>query len=1067
MVTALLCSLSAYASGPASDNASNPAYTNGWANGSNGGSGWGGAWQLSPPFNTSSWGYYVGTSTNNDGGDPGNDGDIDSSGSKAWGIYAHGGAFPSATRPFNGSMFPGQLFTIDMDNGNLDSFMSVGFSLQDATGNNAFEFYASGEDTQYRINDNAGASVATGILFTGQGLHLEFTLTSTNAYSLAISPVGTDGPVGLPQTYTGNLIGQGAVAVSRVQVWNFSACVSGVNSGACDVFFNNIGMFSSPIWYVSATNTNDLQANGTAAHPFGHIQDALNVAANNDTVLVLNGVYSGTGNTNLDFLSKSITLQSVNGPSNAVIDCQLTGGGFRLHNADGDSSVIAGFTITRAASNNAAIYQQSGSLTITNCIFRANGGKVLTGNPATNSTTAMTIRNCQFTQNTGVVVDVGVGQVDLQNSLFVSNQNTCVNAVNNNSYASIGNCVFRSNQGTVLNDGENYGGAWITVINSLIQSNAGTACSLQNGTINNSTIEYNQGDGYDGLRSGYHDSGSVSLSNVVVRYNSGCGLNAAGSAAVIDSTFSSNGGTGLVATPRSGLGPHGEVPQSGSFTRCLTTGNVGGGMGGNSQCTFDSCTSSNNSNTSGGIVGCGGYYVNCLVVNNLGPAVVLNCSGGLAILNNCTARNNVGLVSLSNGSSATLSDSTSWGNGADPVGSLANGTFGAVYSDIQYGTGQPWFGVGCLDADPMFASPTDSHLTIYSPCLAAGTPGNAPLSDIQGAPRGSPPDMGCYEFLKIDSDNDGIPDWWMLRYFGHTGGSPTDNSRAGDDADGTGQNNLFKYVAGLNPTNPAAIFRVQPATINGQPTQYNLQFNPLANGRIYTPQFSTDLVSGVWQQLMGYAGPVTNGSQIAMIDTDGIDPQKFYRIGIRYLSTANATNLLSTDTTAPVFPSGVNGTAISISQVTITWAASTDSGGSGLAGYHVYRDGVLIGTITGTTYADSGLSAATQYCYTIVAYDNAGNDSSASSQICVTTLSSSPSDPAPPSNLAATIVTATFVTINWQDNSNNELGFQIQRATSIDGPWSVIGTAGANVTSFTDRGVSPNITYYYEVAAFN
>jgi hypothetical protein len=66
-----------------------------------------------------------------------------------------------------------------------------------------------------------------------------------------------------------------------------------------------------------------------------------------------------------------------------------------------------------------------------------------------------------------------------------------------------------------------------------------------------------------------------------------------------------------------------------------------------------------------------------------------------------------------------------------------------------------------------------------------------------------------------------------------------------------------------------------------------------------------------------------------------------------------------------------------------------------------------------------------------------------------------------------TVVTATFITLNWQDNSNNELGFQIQRATSIDGPWSVIGTAGANVTSFTDRGVSPNITYYYEVAAFN
>jgi hypothetical protein len=65
------------------------------------------------------------------------------------------------------------------------------------------------------------------------------------------------------------------------------------------------------------------------------------------------------------------------------------------------------------------------------------------------------------------------------------------------------------------------------------------------------------------------------------------------------------------------------------------------------------------------------------------------------------------------------------------------------------------------------------------------------------------------------------------------------------------------------------------------------------------------------------------------------------------------------------------------------------------------------------------------------------------------------------------MVTATFITINWQDNSNNEVGFQIQRATSSGGPWSVVGTTGANVTSYTDRGVSPDTTYFYQVAAFN
>ena len=58
--------------------------------------------------------------------------------------------------------------------------------------------------------------------------------------------------------------------------------------------------------------------------------------------------------------------------------------------------------------------------------------------------------------------------------------------------------------------------------------------------------------------------------------------------------------------------------------------------------------------------------------------------------------------------------------------------------------------------------------------------------------------------------SDGIPDAWQVRYFG------TNNPEgvATADADGTGQNNLFKYLAGLDPTNSASIFRF--TAISGQ-----------------------------------------------------------------------------------------------------------------------------------------------------------------------------------------------------------------------------------------------------------
>jgi hypothetical protein len=91
------------------------------------------------------------------------------------------------------------------------------------------------------------------------------------------------------------------------------------------------------------------------------------------------------------------------------------------------------------------------------------------------------------------------------------------------------------------------------------------------------------------------------------------------------------------------------------------------------------------------------------------------------------------------------------------------------------------------------------------------------------------------------------------------------------------------------------------------------------------------------------------------------------------------------DTVVPTASSAVTVLVDSSSQITLSWNPSTDSGGSGLAGYRVYRGGVNVGTTTRNSYTDSGLTAGTQYCYTIVAYDNAGNDSSTSAETCATT----------------------------------------------------------------------------------
>jgi beta-glucanase (GH16 family) len=119
---------------------------------------------------------------------------------------------------------------------------------------------------------------------------------------------------------------------------------------------------------------------------------------------------------------------------------------------------------------------------------------------------------------------------------------------------------------------------------------------------------------------------------------------------------------------------------------------------------------------------------------------------------------------------------------------------------------------------------------------------------------------------------------WQVQYFGSTTNPAT---APNIDADGTGQNNQFKYVAGLDPTNPASVFVLDIVTDTNQSTWQDLTFEPMAAGRTYTLQFSTDLVEGVWMPLTTYTGPVTNGgTQVTITDTNAVLPQEFYRIQI-------------------------------------------------------------------------------------------------------------------------------------------------------------------------------------------
>jgi len=81
------------------------------------------------------------------------------------------------------------------------------------------------------------------------------------------------------------------------------------------------------------------------------IQAGIDDADNGDIVMVADDTYTGTGNRDIDFKRKAITVRSENGPENCIIDCENSGRGFYIHDNESENSILQGFTIKNGSEN--------------------------------------------------------------------------------------------------------------------------------------------------------------------------------------------------------------------------------------------------------------------------------------------------------------------------------------------------------------------------------------------------------------------------------------------------------------------------------------------------------------------------------------------------------------------------------------------------------------------------------------------------------------------------------------------------------------------------------------------
>src|SRR5213079_1341042 len=176
-----------------------------------------------------------------------------------------------------------------------------------------------------------------------------------------------------------------------------------------------------------------------------------------------------------------------------------------------------------------------------------------------------------------------------------------------------------------------------------------------------------------------------------------------------------------------------------------------------------------------------------------------------------------------------------------------------------------------------------------------------------------------------------------------------------------------------------------------------------------------------------------------------------------YSTSVSVTTASAADTTAPSAPTGLTAAAAGSSGANMSWSASTDD--VGVTGYIVRRNGVQVGTPVSTSYADAGLSAATTYSYTVAASDAAGNISSDSTSVSVTTAGAA--DTTPPTTPAGLTAAAgsSGANLSWSASTDNVgvTGYIVRRnGAQVATPVS---------TSYADTGLSAGATYSYTVAA--